>query len=177
MAIGGNIGGSVSLIHRANGSPGSVRADWDVLYDDATTASTSGDWLNPSAIDNSGAHRVTVPDGATRVLIRARYDVGADTFTASPVIHITGTDSNGVPLRCDDADANAAGITVTCEASTAVSNNGVTAGTHLAYSNVTTLDGYDIKGATYLYITVATAANVLDGGVQLEVAIMGLFLN
>lgn len=177
MAIGDNVVGSMARARELNSSPGSVQSDWQVLYDDATTASGALDHLVPSLQDDSVAHRITIPDGATRILIRARYDAGADVFTTSPIIRLTGTDSDGVPLRIDNVDSNAAGVTVTCEAASAVPSTGLTAGTDYTFSNVTTLDGYDLKGCRYLYVTVATAANILDGAVQLPVAIMGLFLN
>jgi len=177
MAIGADVSPGIAHVKASYGSPGSAMGDWTVLYDDATTASGATDYLYPSAIDDSVAHRVVVPAGCTRVLIRAGYDAGADVFNTQPIVRLTGTDSNGVPLRIDNADANAAGVTLTCEAVSAVVATGAVAGTDTAYSNVSTLDGYDLKGCRYLYVTVATAADILDGAVQLEVPILGLFIN
>lgn len=163
--------------------PASAKATWITANDDAETAQSAGDLLAPAAIDDSVFHWVKVGPGVTRVLIRARQAIAA-TVTTSPVVRVYGlwsddeevsgafdTDGTGGVrcLRLDNADANASGVTLTL----VTSGTGLMQDSAYAYTDVPTLDGYDLKGAPFVGVAVETAANVNSGTVPIEV----LFVN
>lgn len=174
MAIGslykaGILPGSVQVT-----APGSALSAWTTAYDDAETV--TGQTLNHTAITDSVFHWVEVPSGCTRVLVRAKYAVGA-TVTTSPIIYVVGgwgplnengsapTDGTFRTMRLDTTDSNGTGITLTLVSS---GTGQIVDGTY-AYSDPPSLDGYDLKGAKYVGIVVATAANVNSGTVPIEI--------
>lgn len=180
MAIGGFLGANPSVVSGRCVVNASANGDWIVANDDAETAQSATDLLRPAAIDDSVFHWVKVGPNATRVLVRARQAVGA-TVTTSPVVRIIGAfgsiasdgtfadDGTVRFLRLDSADWNATGVTLTLVSS----GTGLNRDTSYAYTDVSTLDGYDMKGANYIGIAVETAANVNSGTVPIEV----LFIN
>lgn len=180
MAIGSYLGANPSIQSGAATVPCSAKGDWIIANDDAETAQSATDLLRPAAIDDSVFHWVKVGPNATRVLVRARQAVGA-TVTTSPVVRVIGvygTTSDGATfaddgtvrfLRLDNADWNATGVTLTLVSSGTGLNRDAT----YAYTDVSTLDGYDLKGCMYVGIAVETAANVNSGTVPIEV----LFIN
>ena len=174
MAIGQTRRGGMPESERRG--TGSVKGLWIVANDNAETAQTSGDELDPLAIDDETFHWVQVPEGATRALVRAKIDDEA-TVSTSPTFFLMGayggdpSDSNakGVTfMRLDNADADAEAVTLTIETGA----NVVTDGTW-DISNPVDLDGYDLKGAWYIGLIVDTAASVSTGTVPIEV----MFLN
>lgn len=157
---------------------GSVQSDWIVAVSDATATAESGaGLLNPSA--STAATKVPIPFGATRVLVRSRFASNVANTTTEPVITIWGTDRNGVPLRLDNIDPNAAGITMVSHDTVASnpigadfsSSDPVGGNTStFRYGQVTSLSGYDCLGSQWLYILRSTAAGYAS-------SIMVLFLN
>lgn len=156
--------------------PGSFRSTWIQANDDARTAQST---LDVGGITDSTFKWVEVPYGATRALIRGRTPAATTATGTDPVVRIIGVYGNltsnapadGVPvMRLDNADADAAGITVTLDDDgTTVLNDDT-----WDYHNPTTLDGYDLKGAWYVGIQVVTAASITaSAAVPIDI----LFLN
>jgi len=172
MAIGGILNQGV----KTSGAPvniSSVKGFWFVCHDNLEAAAETTGLLQPFGITTSSFHWVKVPDGATRVLVRARNDAAATTFTTSPVVRIIGMDgvptdagsfsgtagnaNFGEPTRLDNADANAAGVTLTLAATTNLED------ASYEYGDPPDLTGYDLKGCSYVGMVVETAANVTGG--------------
>lgn len=158
----------------SNGGPSSNYMSAVVANDDATTAQASGDLVNPLAIDDATAHWVEVKDGLTRVWPRARVSVEADTFTASPIVFLFGTDqdpgqSSEGPRRVwridSPDDFNASGVTLT------LASTGLFADDTWRHSDLPEANGYDALGARYIMVAVGTAANILDDTTPLPVFI------
>lgn len=158
----------------------SVKGSWITANDDAETAQSATDLLVPAGIDDSVFHWIVVGPGATRALIRARALVGA-TVTTDPVVRLIGAygkinadgsfanDGTVKFLRLDNADANAAGLTLDLISSGANTLRDAT----YQYSDVLpSLDGVDLKGAHYVGVAVETAANVNTGTVQVELLLL-----
>lgn len=149
---------STSYRYSTNGdrfvAPGSGKSNWVTANSDATAANTSS-LLNPAL--STGAATIlplTIPDGTTRVLLRASYLASVNTFTTSPVVRLYSVDANGVPNRIDTATSNGTGVTVTCSASMATEATATT-----RYSDVTTLTGYDCLCGSTLYALIETASS------------------
>lgn len=176
MAIGSMLRAGVStigqIIHTA-----SIKGKWIVCHDNLeATAETAAVLLKPYSAVTTTLHWVKVPDGATRVMIRAKNDAAATTFTTSPAVVIMG--AYGTPndagefsgtvadahyarfLRLDTADSNGAAVTLTLAAT------GNQEDASFEYSDVPTLDGYDLKGCDYVAMLVQTAANVTGGALN-----------
>lgn len=180
MPIGSAKAGGVNVSSGPLVFPASVKGTWTIANDDAETAQSATDLLVPAGIDDSTFHWVEVHPGATRVLVRARMAVGA-TVTTDPIVRIIGAfadpasdgsyanDGSVMFLRLDNADWNATGVTLDLTSSGSTMNSDSV----YAYSDVTTLDGYDVKGSWYIGVAVETAANVNSGTVPVQV----LFLN
>lgn len=164
-------------------APGSVKSQWILAYDDASTLVTAGTQIIPNTIANSVFHWVRVPENATSMLIRARTPL-ASTVTTSPVVKVLGmnlpnagplssvgapsntvTDASyGVFLRLDADTQAAAGITITI------------VNTASAYSDATYnwCDPYsrtpmDLLGSEYVGLVVTTAASISAGAAALFV--------
>lgn len=181
MAIGaiiraGTIGGQPTFL-------ASVKGQWVQCHDNLeATAESATVLLKPWSAATSSLHWVKVPDGATRILIRAKNDAAATTFTTDARVRMfgaftvgTGTkvDSavdaangfSGTPgdanfaefLRLDSADANANGQTLVLTAT------GNLEDASFEYSDPPDLTGYDLKGAQYVGMLPDTAANVTGG--------------
>lgn len=193
LIIGGSGSMHGQLVHQA-----SVRGQWVQVNDDLETADTAN-LLKPWNITRTTFHWAEVPQWATRVLVRARIDLAATTFTTSPVVRMVGahlrnvdtqtgdnsvklnqafsgtsTDANSAAfLRLDAAAANAAGVTLSV-ASAKTTMFIDTAG--YIYCDPPDLTGYDVKGSRYVGMMVETAA-VVTGGASNGVFGDILFLN
>lgn len=175
MAIGGILRQGVKTANNVV-NIASVKAWWFVCHDNLEAAAETTGLLQPYAIATSAFHWVKVPDGATRVLIRARNDAAATTFTTSPVVRIIGMDGTptdagaftgttgdanfGEPTRLDNVDANATGVTLTLAATLNLEDGSY------EYSDPPDLTGYDLKGCSYVGMAVETAANVTGGALN-----------
>jgi hypothetical protein len=156
-----------------HGGPTSNYMGVTVANDDATTAQAAGDLVNPLLIDDATAHWVQIQDGVTRLFPRARVSAEADTFTASPVVFLFGTDVDPALTasprrvwRIDAADDfNAAGITLT------LAGSGLFIDATWIHSDFPSADGYDALGAKWVMCAVGTAANILDDATPLPVFI------
>jgi len=120
------------------------------------------------------------------ILLRARYAQDTSTVTTSPVIRIFavyGPDATSAGvlsdaglnpcLRLDTATSTAAGVTITL--TTTATDDKLRDSTY-RYSDVTSLTGYDLKGANYLLVLTETAASI-SGGANTTVELMALGLN
>lgn len=177
------MGGDISF-------PASVKGAWVVAHDDlSATAESSTVLMRPGSYSNTSVHPIRIHDAATRVTLRARYDDAVSTVTTSPIVRVYGVYGNddavssaGVIdetkaslVRLDNADSNAAGITLTLE--TAASAGCLNDGTYL-YSNelASSLDGIDLRGAKWLLVLTETAASI-SGGANTTVACMAMLIN
>lgn len=172
MAIGSGITLTANNAQQAT-APGSVLSNWQVIHDDTTTTQAAGVVLNPASCTASQVHPATIPAGTTRVLVRGRVDDAATTFTTLPIVKLMGLDANGVPMRLDNANATAAGVTLTFN--TTASNNAAD-GTYL-YSDPVSLTATDLQGNITLYGFATTAAAITDGTTAQAVALMVKVLN
>lgn len=167
MAVStGNLGASVQGV--APAIPGSVTGDWTTIHSDASaTASTQA--LTPLSETSANVKWLKVPNRVVRVLVRCRYPTGASSLVTSPVIKLYGawpgvgataatkteppfaTDGTVKIMRLDNVDSGAAGVTVTLDFT-----NDIGDATY-KYSDPTSLDGYDLKGAAWIACLVTTA--------------------
>lgn len=159
----------------------SGKGSWIVANDDAETAQSATDLLRPAGIDDDVFHWVKVGTNVTRALVRARMAVGA-TVAGNPIVRVIGAygtpDTSGAFaddgtvrfLRLDNADANAAGLTLTL----ASSGTGLMQDGTYAYSDpMPDLTGIDLKGCNYVGVAVEDNADVNSGTVPIQL----LFLN
>lgn len=180
---------------------GSVRGLWQLINTDLETTDTAG-LLKPYLITRADFIWLRVPDGATRVLLRGRNDSVATTFTTDPVVRLVGAfptlpgdaagkaisdsgfsatpgDTNHAEfLRLDSIDANAAGVTIDFAATTNL-EDGTYEYTDIPAANgegLGGMNGFDLKGATYVGLMVETAANVTGGATNVARGEV-LFLN
>lgn len=168
MAIGDTVKAGLKLLGLLGSAPGSVQADWHIANTDlSATAQTAGQLLNPASVTASQVRPVTIPPGATRALVRLRIDDGCSGNGTPAVVVLMGVDASGVPVRLDNVDQNATGITLTWTSGDA------TDGTY-DYSDLPNLTGYDMLGCKTLYVLVATAG-VYTGAT--DPTAMVLFLN
>ena len=177
MAVGAKIQGdgssSNTLVCAA-----SVKTKWTVVHDDLTaTAETSTVLLQPWSSTTSSLHWVRVPDGCTRVMVRARKTNPSGNTATSPIVQIWGADGtpdangaySGTPgaanfsefTRLDASAANGTGITLTLTSG----GTGMTSDATYAYSNPADLTGIDCKGCHWIAMLTATAASVTSASV------------
>jgi len=152
--------------------PSSVQSNWVIAHESLeATAETGTVLLTPATYAGTGVHPVKLSGAVTRVLIRARYDVGTTTLTTSPVVRLyavftplgtipaTGVIPNDGTVRfvrIDNADNNAAGVILTLSA------NAIRDSVY-RYTNVVSLTGSDMLGACHLLVLTETAGAVSGG--------------
>lgn len=171
-------------------APASVKGDWTVVHANlSATAESSTVLMRPSSYSNANVYPARIHDGATRVTLMARYDDAVSTVTTSPVVRVYGIfgpenavseagvidETKAIVRRLDNADSNAAGITLTLE--TLASAGTIQDGTYM-YSNelASSLDGIDLRGARWLLVLTETAASI-SGGANTTVACMAMLTN
>lgn len=170
MAIGATNQGDMRASARLPGGtvPGSVQSNWVLAHGLLTaTAQTSAELLNPASTNSANVYPIEVPFGATRVLLRMRVDDAASANGTPPVVRLLGLDANSLPIRIDNVDSSAAGITLTWTSSD------MTDGTD-DFSDPSSLTGYDLLGCKTLYVLCETAG-VFTGTTDAEAWV--LFLN
>lgn len=168
--------------------PTSVVGNWVTCHTDLEdTAESAADLLNPtSATVNATVVPIRIGQNVSKVLLRSRRPAAA-TITTSPVVRIYGlyctdavantidqagtlpTDGTCIPIRLDNIDSGAAGVTITLDAT-----NDINDGTY-KYSDVISLTPIDLLGARYLMVLVETAANTSASAAQ--VILQALLLN
>lgn len=181
----GTVGSVVMGICSPKGSasnPSSVETNWVQCHDNLeATADAASVYLKPYDSAKTSFHWVRVPDNATRVLVRGKVDAAATTIATAPIVAIIGA-KGGDPVaatnnfsgvhptasaananfakytRIDNADQNAAGITLTLCVTTA----GFEDNTYV-YGDPYDLTGFDVKGSRYVGLMVLTAASVTGG--------------
>lgn len=176
----GTVGSIVYGVCSAKGSPNnpsSVETNWVQCHDNIeATADAASVLLKPWNSAKTSFHWVRVPELATRLLVRGKVDAAATTISTAPVVWIVGahggdpstttnnfTDTPGATTfakytRLDNADQDATGITLTL----CVTTQGMEDASYV-YGNPYNLDGFDLKGARYVGLMVATAASVTGG--------------
>lgn len=185
----GSCGGSGSVVHVA-----STQSGWTVANADLQTADSATNLLKPQLATRAAVRWIEVPQTATRVLIRGR-NMAAMSATGTPaaVVRIIGV-SGGAPdrtlastattspwsttpggtngydgfMRLDNADAGAAGVTLTF-----ATTGNLEDGTY-EYTDLPDLTGYDLKGCSHVSVLVETACAVTGSAV---VEAMLKFLN
>lgn len=159
--------------------PASVRGSWTTIISDLeATAETAAVLLRPKSAVSSYIIPARLPGLGTRVQIRARYTAGA-TITTSPVVRLFTIDGdiNGSGAftddetqqfqRIDNADGNAAGVTVTCSSGADIRD------TTYAYSDILPdLTGYDCLGGAWLIALIETAGNISTGTPILQARVL-----
>lgn len=175
-------------IKSGNMSPtaaGSVKADWIVAVSNAAaTADSASVLLAPTT--SATATPIRIPEGATRVMVRCRYNADATGLTSSPVVRLLGLDRNGIPIRLDNILTGATGQTLTIGASAAglvgtdwssadPGGNPASNTSAYKYSDPGSITGTDCLGCEWLYVLRSTAA-VVTGGTP-ATSIVVLFLN
>ena len=143
---------------------------WFVAHDDAgDTAATAAELLHPFSEASSNVHWILVPEFATRLYIRGRTTSTLATVTTNPVVRIYGASHDPADaastatatkiMRLDNADAAAAGITLTFVASRAgMLNDGTNYFTNYMPATLGWTSGYATGGAKYIGVLVETAA-------------------
>jgi hypothetical protein len=143
-------------------SSGSVKSDWAYANTSLQTVNTDALLNIGTSTDYATVRPVTVPEGATRVHIRASVGTDATTFTTNPVVRVVGADANGVPQRLDsETDDSAAGVTLTFTSSSANFTADDAAGDAKYWSDG--VAAIDCLGHTTVYVLVETAAAITDG--------------
>lgn len=167
---------------RASGGvthPSSAKADRVIAHLNATaTAQTATELLAPQTITSANVRVIAVGDAVTRVLIRPRIATTTTAVATSPVVRIIGIVAtadddawtDGVPVRLDNVDNTAAGLTLTLEASPSGSNS-LTSGSY-RYGDTKSLTATDLLGVKWLVIPVETAASITGGTCDIEVLLL-----
>jgi hypothetical protein len=146
---------------------GSPKSNWLKANDDLETANTDALLDLGTSTAYTGVLPVTIPQGATRVWMRCATPADTDTFTTQPVVQLVETDANGIPRRVDNSDENAAGVTLTIDATDEYPTADDLGGVSSFWSDVAGgVDGYDLQGGTTLYMLVETAGNFSGGAVS-----------
>jgi hypothetical protein len=166
---GGVMTGSMQVVNTAT-----VHGAWFTIHDDLEQAAYSATILStPATITDSNFHWGRVPDGASRILLRARYSIGG-TAPTNPVLYLLG--AYGVPatdgsfandgavvfMRLDAVGTAAAGFTFTLVAAGA----GLMKDATYAYSDPVSLTLTNLNGANYVGVGIATAGALTGGTIQ-----------
>lgn len=175
MAAQVNAGVSGEAGSAGVGYPGSAYSNWVIIHGDLTAAAESATiLLRPLTYGGANARPLQVGPGATRIILRTRYLQGS-TITTAPVVRFYGVwgpaptaagvfdDDLNIPMRLDNADSNAAGLTIPLGAT----NTEDIRTTTYRYGDAYSLDALDMQGAPYLLALPETAAVVSAGSVQL----------
>jgi len=186
MAIGSLLKAGATSGAITNTHPCSVKGQWITAHDNlSATAETSTVLLKPYSATTSTLHWVRVPDNCTRVYVRGKNTATMTGVTTQPVVRIIGAyptspgaaadaaiESAGGPSgtvgnaghctfgRIDNADANATGLTL------AIATTGNLEDDTYEYTDWTAIDGYDLRGASYVAMLTETAASVSGIGNQ-----------
>lgn len=158
-----------TLVH-----PSSVKGVWTEAVSNAqATAATSGELKAPLSFAGSNCRWVKVHDGATRVVVRTRYE--ATTVTAAPVVYIFGAFIEGEPdtttnqfptgtkIMRLDAVQSGTGLTLTSTVATDVSDGTYQYGDGKTFTSPYTGSSGDLCGAQWVLVVPSTAANVAGG--------------
>lgn len=168
MAIGSTKGAGVRPGTVPMVCVGSAHGTWQQVNDDARTAQTATMLYNPSVITDSVFHWVSIPQGTTGCLVRARVPIATTAVVTSPIVYLIGAystsesnfDCAGVTdatirfQRLDSVNIDDAGLTLTFPASpttTNCQNDAV-----WFYSKTPSLAGYDCRGAKWVGVAVQT---------------------
>ena len=166
--------------------PSSVTGDWTVAHANLSATAETTALKNPTGTVSTSARLLAISPNVKGILLRARYATGTSTVTTSPIVRVFAVYGDDVPstgtlsdtganpcMRLDTATSTAAGLTITL--TTTGTADKLTDATY-RYSDVTSLDGLDLKGAKYLLCLTETAANI-SGGADTVVELMALGLN
>lgn len=165
------------------GTGGEWRFPWVVGCTDTRTAQSAAELLNPTSVDDSTCQPINIPQGATRFIARLRVPAAVTTYTTSPVIRFVGlsipcsagtentTASIAAPLRLDNVDSSADGVTITGTSSDLVCSDAS------ERSDPTNLVGYPTCGCSVLYVLVQTASNYTDGASSQAVPCEVIFMS
>lgn len=162
-----------------SGQIGSGRGTWVVAVDNAKTA--LGSPLQPQTATGNSA-LIKIGESGRRILLRCRIGEDGGTSGTAPVVYVYGLygdvfartfDAYGV-ARVDNADVDEAGVTVPLAASPSSSNctSAIVDGSSYLYGDIASLDGIDLKGASYALVVVETAAALEDGFVGVEALVI-----
>lgn len=162
-------GGGSPIVH-----PASVKGVWTEAVSNAqATAATSGELKAPLTFAGSNCNWVKVHEGATRVVVRTRYE--ATTVTAAPVVYIFGafieTDpstttnqfATGTKVMRLDAVQSGTGLTLTSAVATDISDGTYQYGDGKTFTSPYTGATGDLCGAAWVLVLCSTAANVSGG--------------
>jgi hypothetical protein len=150
--------------------PGSCRGQWtDIISNIEASAESAGVLLRPLSATSSYIVPAQVVVG-TRIKFRMKYTAGA-TVGTNPVVRIYAMcgsltnaglfndDGTVFTERIDNADANAAGLTITSATGSQLRDT--------AYEYTDTypadLTAYDLQGAWYVFALIETAAAITAG--------------
>lgn len=153
--------------------PASVRGQWTTLISNVeATAESATVLLRPLSATSSYIVPLRVGGSCTRFFARMKSTAGGAVAT-SPVIRFYGLygsvyagtgafvdDDTTYSLRLDNADANAAGVTVTASIAAQLRD------ANYEYTDIVPdLDGWDLMGCDYLIALIETAASITGSGV------------
>ncbi len=172
MAVGDVRSGNILALNGSVSYPTSAGSTWVTVNDDARTAQSAGDLLEPASIDDSVFHWCK-RNNATRVIVRALDPAG--TLTTSPVVRLIlgwGTLDGSSPattakfMRGDNADSNATGFTLTL---VSLATGQIADADGNIHSDPSTLEGYDLLGCDFFGIAVETAAAFSAGAAAVPI--------
>lgn len=180
------IGALRSTGTRTNGNQeviaSATKGVWTVANDDCRTAQSAAMLLSPATITDSTFHWVKVPQGATKVLVRARVPIATTSIGTAPTVRVIGAYENGGTINSDgsmpsDGTVCFARLDAATWAGTALTVWGVVTlataeyrDASYYYSNVTALAGYALLGADYVGIPVVVAsATTATAAVEIQV--------
>ncbi len=187
MAIGAILNGN-TLKRSGSDVPSSTRSDWVVANENLkATAATATELRKPLTFATSHVRVVRVPQDATRVLIRPRYEVAVVSMTTAPAVKLysifgeasnTGTES--APVFATDGTVRTLRIDASGVQATASTTLTITPATDQAdgtygYGDITDMDGYDLKGGSFLLVLTGTAGVINSGSGAIDAQV--LFLN
>jgi hypothetical protein len=161
------------------GQIGSGRGVWVVAVADATVALT-GETEPQTLTGNSNL--IKVGDNGRRILLRCRVTDTTPTSVTAPAVYVYGlfgdNFQNGFGhfsvARVDNADPAAAAVSVPINGTPGTANctAATVDGVAYLYGPVISLDGIDLKGASYALVVVATAGAVTSGSLAVEALVI-----
>lgn len=172
MAIASLVRAGVSWLSGRT-APGSSRilAPWQTIHENfESSAASAAELIRPLSVTSSDVHAVTVPEGASRMMVRARW-TAAGAVTTSPVVRVYGVygtlnssdwfadDGTAQIVRLDRNTTGAGGVTITLDATNDLRDTTYSYSANAIHSD-TGEPWMDCKGAPYAFVLCSTAGNV-----------------
>lgn len=160
--------------------PASAKTNWRTVIDDATAAAASAPELL-APLTFAGVKIIPLGSRVSRLFVRAVLTDAVTAVATSPVVRLYAfsgdpdSPTTAKPIgRIDAATWNAAGLTLTANASPSASNMFTANGNRYTETlpSTATQIGYDCLGASFLVALTQTAAAITNGAISVEIGVL-----